>query len=156
MAAKRSQPARRKPRMDAQRNRERILEVAKEAFARSGASTSLGREIVRPVQISNESGPGWAPSESLLGLRARTDKVATNEHPYPAKMGCCHLGGFGHDRHLQAAADGLSDVPKRHSLFGDRVMPGPCFLLLERQPVEAGSVEDVHGRPAVESVAHVR
>jgi AcrR family transcriptional regulator len=27
--------------MDAQRNRERILEVAKEAFARSGASTSL-------------------------------------------------------------------------------------------------------------------
>jgi AcrR family transcriptional regulator len=27
--------------MDAQLNRERILEVAKEAFARSGASTSL-------------------------------------------------------------------------------------------------------------------
>jgi AcrR family transcriptional regulator len=38
---KRSQPVRRKPRMDAQLNRERILEVAKEAFARSGASTSL-------------------------------------------------------------------------------------------------------------------
>jgi AcrR family transcriptional regulator len=37
----RSQPARRKPRTDAQLNRERILEVAKEAFARSGASTSL-------------------------------------------------------------------------------------------------------------------
>ena len=41
MPAKRSQPARRKPRTDAQRNRERILEVAKEAFARSGANTSL-------------------------------------------------------------------------------------------------------------------
>jgi len=41
MSKKRSQPARRKPRTDAQRNRERILEVAKEAFARSGASTSL-------------------------------------------------------------------------------------------------------------------
>jgi AcrR family transcriptional regulator len=27
--------------MDAQRNRERILDVAKEAFVRSGASTSL-------------------------------------------------------------------------------------------------------------------
>jgi AcrR family transcriptional regulator len=38
---KRSQPAQRKPRMDAQRNRERILEVAKDAFARSGAGTSL-------------------------------------------------------------------------------------------------------------------
>jgi len=33
--------AQRKTRTDAQRNRERILEVAKEAFARSGANTSL-------------------------------------------------------------------------------------------------------------------
>ena len=41
MPKKRSQPAQRKPRMDAQRNRVRILEVAKEAFARSGAGTSL-------------------------------------------------------------------------------------------------------------------
>jgi AcrR family transcriptional regulator len=41
MPKKRSQPAQRKPRVDAQRNRERILEVAKEAFARSGAGTSL-------------------------------------------------------------------------------------------------------------------
>ena len=38
---KRLESTRRKPRTDAQRNRERILEVAKEAFARSGASTSL-------------------------------------------------------------------------------------------------------------------
>ena len=41
MPRKRSQPAQRKPRMDPQRNRERILEVAKDAFARSGAGTSL-------------------------------------------------------------------------------------------------------------------
>jgi AcrR family transcriptional regulator len=41
MPKKRSQPAQRKPRMDAQRNRERILKVAKDAFARSGAGTSL-------------------------------------------------------------------------------------------------------------------
>jgi len=41
MPTKRSQPAGRKPRTDAQQNRERILEVAKEAFARSGASTHL-------------------------------------------------------------------------------------------------------------------
>ena len=36
-----SQPAARKPRADAQRNRERILEIAKDAFTRSGANTSL-------------------------------------------------------------------------------------------------------------------
>jgi AcrR family transcriptional regulator len=41
MPTKRSQPSGRKPRTDAQQNRERILEVAKEAFARSGASTRL-------------------------------------------------------------------------------------------------------------------
>jgi AcrR family transcriptional regulator len=41
MAKKRPQPAQRKTRTDAQRNRERILAVAKEAFARSGANTSL-------------------------------------------------------------------------------------------------------------------
>ncbi len=41
MAPKRSKVAPRKPRADAQRNRERILEVAKEAFTRFGASASL-------------------------------------------------------------------------------------------------------------------
>jgi AcrR family transcriptional regulator len=41
MAKKRSQLTGRKPRTDAQRNRERILEVAKEAFTRSGANASL-------------------------------------------------------------------------------------------------------------------
>src|ERR1700739_2651611 len=41
MPKKRLQPALRKPRTDAQRNRERILEIAKQAFTRSGADTSL-------------------------------------------------------------------------------------------------------------------
>src|ERR1039458_1210739 len=41
MPAKRKQASVRKPRTDAQRNRERILEVAKEAFTRYGADASL-------------------------------------------------------------------------------------------------------------------
>ena len=41
MAKKRPQTSQRKTRTDAQRNRERILAVAKTAFARSGANTSL-------------------------------------------------------------------------------------------------------------------
>jgi AcrR family transcriptional regulator len=48
---KRSQSAQRKPRTDAQRNRERILEVAKEAFTRSGANASLD-------DIAKEAGVG--------------------------------------------------------------------------------------------------
>jgi AcrR family transcriptional regulator len=41
MPKKLPQPAQRKTRTDAQRNRERILDVAKQAFARSGANSSL-------------------------------------------------------------------------------------------------------------------
>lgn len=41
MGKRRAKAGRRKPRTDAQRNRERILEVAKQAFTRSGVNTSL-------------------------------------------------------------------------------------------------------------------
>ena len=53
MPTKRSQPAQRKPRADAQRNRERILEVAKEAFTRWGAEASLD-DIAKQAGV----GPG--------------------------------------------------------------------------------------------------
>jgi AcrR family transcriptional regulator len=53
MPKKHSQPAGRKPRSDAQRNRDRILGVAKEAFARSGANTSLD-DIAKQAGV----GPG--------------------------------------------------------------------------------------------------
>ena len=53
MATKALKPARRKPRTDAQRNRERILEVAKQAFTRSGANTSLD-DIAKTARV----GPG--------------------------------------------------------------------------------------------------
>jgi AcrR family transcriptional regulator len=53
MAKKRSHSVRRKPRADAARNRERILEVAKQAFTRSGAETSLD-DIAQEAAV----GPG--------------------------------------------------------------------------------------------------
>jgi len=48
---KRSRSALRKPRADAPRNRERILDVAKQAFTKSGANTSLD-------DITNQEGVG--------------------------------------------------------------------------------------------------
>ena len=81
MPKKRSQPAHRKLRMDAQRNRERILEVAKEAFARSGASTSLD-------DIAKQAGVGagtlyrhFPTREALLEAVYRTEveKLAAAE-----------------------------------------------------------------------------
>jgi AcrR family transcriptional regulator len=53
MPTKQLQPAQRKPRVDAQRNRQRILQVAKEAFTRSGANASLD-DIAKQAGV----GPG--------------------------------------------------------------------------------------------------
>src|SRR6202045_951119 len=81
MPKKHSQSAPRKPRTDAQRNRERILEVAKEAFARSGASTSLD-------DVAKQAGVGagtlyrhFPTREALLEAVYRTEveKLAAAE-----------------------------------------------------------------------------
>jgi AcrR family transcriptional regulator len=73
--------ARRKPRADAQRNRERILEVAKQAFTRSGADTSLD-------DIATQAGVGagtlyrhFPTREALLAAVYRTEveKLAAAE-----------------------------------------------------------------------------
>jgi len=53
MPGKTAKPVARKPRTDAQLNRERILEVAKEAFTRSGAEATLD-DIARQAGV----GPG--------------------------------------------------------------------------------------------------
>jgi AcrR family transcriptional regulator len=50
MAAKRPQPVQRKPRADAERNRSRVLEVAKEAFSKFGADASLD-EIAKQAGV---------------------------------------------------------------------------------------------------------
>ncbi len=88
MATKRSQSAGRKPRTDAQRNRERILEVAKEAFTRSGANTSLD-------DIAKQSGVGagtlyrhFPTRDALLEAVYRTEveKIAGAERELSEKL----------------------------------------------------------------------
>ncbi|HWO33480.1 MAG TPA: TetR/AcrR family transcriptional regulator [Candidatus Acidoferrum sp.] len=84
----RSQPASRKPRADAQRNRERILEVAKLAFTRSGANTSLD-------DIASEAGVGpgtlyrhFPNREELLQAvyRSEMEKLAAAERKFAQSM----------------------------------------------------------------------
>jgi AcrR family transcriptional regulator len=78
MATKRSRSPARKPRTDAQRNRERILEVAKEAFTRLGANASLD-DIARQAGV----GPGtlyrhFPTRDALIEAvyRAEVEKLA--------------------------------------------------------------------------------
>src|SRR5271168_1510599 len=88
MPTKPSQPAQRKPRADAQRNRERILEVAKEAFARHGANASLD-DIAKQVGV----GPGtlyrhFPRREELLQAvyRAELERLAEAEQKFSQTM----------------------------------------------------------------------
>jgi AcrR family transcriptional regulator len=88
MPTKRSQPAPRKPRADAQRNRERILEVAKEAFTRSGANASLD-DIAKMARV----GPGtlyrhFPTREELLQAvyRSEMEKLAAAGRKFTQSM----------------------------------------------------------------------
>src|SRR5246127_479449 len=88
MAKKGSKQVERKPRTDAQRNRERILEVAKEAFTRFGASASLD-EIAKEAGV----GPGtlyrhFPTREELLVAVYRTEveKLAAAEQKFAETM----------------------------------------------------------------------
>jgi len=88
MSAKRSPSASRKPRTDALRNRERILEVAKQAFARSGAATSLD-------DIAKQAGVGagtlyrhFPTRDALLEAvyRAEVEGLAAAERELTGKL----------------------------------------------------------------------
>lgn len=88
MTRKRSKPRGRKPRADAQRNRERILEVAKEVFTRSGANTTLD-DIAKQAGV----GPGtlyrhFPARDALLEAVYRTEveKLAAAERKFAETM----------------------------------------------------------------------
>jgi AcrR family transcriptional regulator len=84
MPTKPKQASVRKPRSDAQRNRERILEVARQAFSRSGANASLD-DIARKASV----GPGtlyrhFPTREELLVAvyRSEMEKLAAAEKKF--------------------------------------------------------------------------
>src|SRR5258708_1904800 len=70
-------------------------------------------------------------------------------------MAGCLLGGLADDRHIQVAADDVSDVSSRDSLVGDRMVVGPGGALFQRQPEQMSSIEPVYRGPAVYPVAYV-
>jgi AcrR family transcriptional regulator len=88
MATNRTKSVLRKPRTDAQRNRERILEVAKQAFTRYGANASLD-------DIAKEAGVGagtlyrhFPTRDTLIEAVYRTEveKLAAAERKFAESM----------------------------------------------------------------------
>ncbi len=88
MPAKRPQPDRRKPRTDAQRNRRRILQVAKEEFTRSGANTSLD-EIAKQAGVGAGTLYRHFPTRDALleaVYRSEVEKLAAAERKFAQTM----------------------------------------------------------------------
>jgi AcrR family transcriptional regulator len=88
LPAKRNQSPVRRPRSDAQRNRERILETAKDAFTRSGAGASLD-DIARDAGV----GPGtlyrhFPSRQDLLEAVYRTEmeKLAAAQQKFAEEL----------------------------------------------------------------------
>ena len=88
MAKKAPQPVPRKPRTDALRNRERILEVAKEAFTRFGASASLD-DIARRAGVGAGTLYRHFPTRDALieGVyRSEVEKLAAAQQKFAETM----------------------------------------------------------------------
>ncbi len=88
MTKKRSQPVQRKPRRDAQRNRERILEVAKEAFTRFGADASLD-DIAKQAAVGAGTLYRHFPTRDALieaVYRSEVEKLAASAHTLAETM----------------------------------------------------------------------
>jgi AcrR family transcriptional regulator len=85
---KRPQPRLRKPRADAQRNRARILEVAKRAFTRSGANVSLD-DVARQARIGAGTLYRHFPTRDALleaVYRTEVEKLVAAEREFAESM----------------------------------------------------------------------
>ena len=88
MATNRSPSAARKPRTDAQRNRERILEIAKAAFTRSGANISLD-DVAKQAGIGAGTLYRHFPTRDALleaVYRTEVEKLAAAERKFSEAM----------------------------------------------------------------------
>jgi AcrR family transcriptional regulator len=88
MPAKRKQPVPRKPRADAQRNRERILEIAKRAFTKLGVNISLD-DVAKQAGIGAGTLYRHFPTRDALleaVYRTEVEKLAAAEQKFAATM----------------------------------------------------------------------
>ena len=88
MPRKRAQSTPRRPRTDAQRNRERILEVAKEAFTRFGAQASLD-DIAKQAGVGAGTLYRHFPTRDALieaVYRSGVEKLAAAERKFAETM----------------------------------------------------------------------
>jgi AcrR family transcriptional regulator len=136
---KAASPPVRKPRADATRNRERILEVAKEAFTRDGAEASLD-------DIARQSGLGsgtlyrhFPTRDSLIEAvyRSEVEKLAESE------------------RRLASTMPALGALRAWMLLFIDHVA-GKQLIIPAMNTVAGGSIRLIEGSRSLIQAAFIR
>jgi AcrR family transcriptional regulator len=150
MPRKRSQSAPRKPRTDALRNRERILEAAHEAFTRSGADASLD-DIARQAGV----GPGTLyrhfPSRDALleaVYRSGVEKLVAAERKFGETLAPVEalrawmLLFVDYIAQKQIIAPALNDVPGGASKLyeGSRALIQSAMERLVRRAMRSGDL----------------
>lgn len=150
MTKTRSQTALRKPRMDAQRNRERILEVAKTAFTRFGADASLD-DIAKQAGIGAGTLYRHFPTRDALieaVYRTEVDKLALAAHTFAAEMPPIEalrawmLLFVDHIAAKQIIAPALNSVVGGASKLyaGSRGQIGEAIELLVKSAIKSGDI----------------
>lgn len=147
MAGKGSRSGERKPRADAQRNRERILEVAKQAFTVAGANASLD-DIAKQAGV----GPGtlyrhFPTRDDLLAAVYRTEveKLAAAQQKFSATMRPIEAVRAWMLLFIDYIAAKHIIAPALHTLVG-----GPSKLFEGSRPLIQGAI-DALVRSAIQS-----
>src|SRR5579863_3614539 len=150
MVTKRSKSTARKPRTDARRNSERILEVAKEAFTRFGADASLD-EIAREAGV----GPGtlyrhFPARDALIEAvyRSEVEKMALAARRFAEEMAPIEalrawmLLFVDHIAAKQIIAPALNSVVGGASKLyeGSRSQVRAAIELLVKRAIESGEI----------------
>jgi len=153
-------PSTRKPRADGQRNRELIVQAAKEAFTANGAGTSLD-DIAKKVGVGAGTLYRHFPSrEALLAAvyRADVEKLAdsaeqlSRELPPAEALRASLLLFIEHLATKKIVAEALhSLVGNIEALEGDMAKVRGAMTAIYGRAVEAGEV-----RPDVNPMDHIR
>jgi AcrR family transcriptional regulator len=169
MAKKKSKPASRKPRSDAQRNRQRLLEVAKEAFTRFGAEASLD-DIASQAEVGAGTLYRHFPSrEELLKAVYRTEieKLAAAERTFAETLSPVEALRAWLLLFVETIAAKQVIAPALHALVGDpkrvfeasHTQMGDAVRALVRRGIRSGDIrsdlEPTDLLRALIGVAHV-
>lgn len=106
-------------------------------------------EVVAVVEVGDEAGVGRFPSEDFACHEVGHRVVEGDHHREEPEVRLQPVVRDARGRYAQVVADALRDVAQRDAFVPDRMPPGACRRVLERQLVEVTDVECVPGGPPV-------